>query len=138
MKKLLLIVQSLFFVTMLAFCFSACSDDEPEIEPAEKIFFEIEKQGYSISCEAQTIDVKIHTNIRVTVNIYGNDIGWISVVNLEQDGEYLTYHLGVKENTGNEERIGAVAFMPAADVVIPDDAYMGGNTVVITQSGVIP
>ena len=124
-------------VASLSFC--ACSsDDEPEIEPAEKIFFEIEKQGYSISCEAQTIDVKIHTNIRVTVNIYGNDIGWISVVNLEQDGEYLTYHLDVKENTGNEKRIGAVAFMPAADVVIPDDAYMGGNTVVITQSGVIP
>lgn len=130
------------FMGILSLGFIACSsdDEEPEVEPAKKVFLDIEKVGYSISAEAQIVEVKIHTNIKINVNIdYSEgDNGWINVGKVDVVGEYLTYHLNVKENTKSSQRIGNLIVTPAAGQSIPIDVIITGNTIVITQAGAEP
>lgn len=124
---------------MASFGFYACSsdDEEPEVEPVEKVFLEIEKAGYTINAEAQELEVQIHTNIKVNVSTeYSEgDNGWINIGKADVAGDYLTYHLYVKENTKSSQRIGNLIVTPSAGQSIPIDAKISGNTIVITQAG---
>lgn len=139
MKKYILILFPLFVVIMLSFLLSCSNDDEPYAEPTPKTFFEIEKVSYNVSAEAQTFDVRIHTNIKVNPQVMSDASTWISVVNPQQsEDEYLIYQLSVKENTDDKERIGNVVFMPVAGTIVTDDSVISGNTVVITQAGATP
>ncbi len=124
---------------VLSIGFYACSSDdkEPKVEPAEKVFLEIEKAGYTINAEAQELEVQIHTNIKVNMSTeYSEgDNGWINIGKVDATGEYLTYHLDIKENTKSSQRIGNLIVTPSASQSIPIDAKISGNTIVITQAG---
>lgn len=137
--KTLRLTPILFAMWTLTFGFCACSDDdEPEVEPTQEAFFDIEKHGYEISSEAQTIEVHIHTNIKVNQNVSEDARAWISIVGFQQTEEYLIYLLSVKENTGSEERTGIVVFTPTAETMITPKSRIGANTIAITQAGTEP
>ena len=116
--------------------FSACSnDDEPEVEQAPMPFLDVEKERYEIGSEAQTLDVRIHTNIK---NIYLDIIPladeWISVSKIQQadENEYFNYQLNVKENTGNSKRKGSLKFRPLS--FVPSDIELNGFFVIIQDA----
>lgn len=138
--RILKLLAFYFFWGILLHSFTACSNDDEPVEPVTEPFFEIEKAGYSISAEAQTIEVRIHTNIKVNVSIeYSEeDKGWFNVGKVEEAGEYLIYELNVKENTKSSQRMGYVVFTPTAGTVIPIDTKISGRTIVITQAGIEP
>jgi len=122
----------------MTMAFSACSnDDEPEVEPKpiQKVFFEIEKQGFSISSESQTFDVNVHTNISGVkpAILTDNERAWISIAATKQEKENLTYQVSVKENTGSEKREGAIVFQYSTG-----DLIGGLNTISITQDAPEP
>lgn len=125
----------LLMIVAMPLAFSSCSDDEPkpEPEPTHKPFFEFEKGSYKVSSEAQTIEVVIHTNIKVSATTMGEDSRWINITNVQQTDEYLTYQVNVKENTDEKERIGNLVFSSASG-----KESLGANTIVIIQSGVTP
>ncbi len=133
---------SLFIVAIMTLSLSTCSDDkdEPEVEPLPKAFFEIERYEFKVSAEAQTIDIRIHTNIKASTSILDNTVTWASIGNLQQTDEYLIYQINVKENTDSNERIGYIIFNP---VLVPgfriaDDSFKGGNTIIIIQASTEP
>ena len=137
--KIIRLFTFYLYIAILSFSFYACSnDDEPE--PAEKVFIEIKKAGYSISAKEQMVEVRIHTNIKVNVSIeYSEeDKGWINVSSVEEAGEDLTYQLNVKENTKSSQRTGNIVFTPVANTTISIDTKIDGNTIVITQAGAEP
>ena len=107
---------------VLSIGFYACSSDdkEPKVEPAEKVFLEIEKAGYTINAEAQELEVQIHTNIKVNMSTeYSEgDNGWINIGKVDATGEYLTYHLDIKENT-KSSTIPTIAIILAI-VILPE------------------
>ena len=126
----------LLMIVAMPLVFSSCSSDDepkPEPEPTPKSFFEIEKGSYKVSSEAQTIEVLIHTNIKVSATTEGEDSQWITITNVLQDDDYLTYQVNLKENTDKKERIGNLVFSSASG-----KESLGANTIVIIQSGVIP
>jgi len=124
----------MLMIVAIPFVFSSCSsDNELEPEPTPKSFFEIEKGSYKVSSEAQTIEVVVHTNIKVSATTMGEDSQWITITNVLQDDDYLTYQVNVKENTDEKERIGNLVFSSASG-----KESLGANTIVIIQSGVIP
>lgn len=124
------------FVGLLPTGFCACSnDDEPEVEQAPMPFLDVEKERYEIGSEAQTLDVRIHTNIK---NIYLDIIPladeWISVSKIQQadENEYFSYQLNVKENTGNSKRKGLLKFRPQS--FVPSDVELNGFFVIIQDA----
>ena len=119
--------------------FSACSDkDEPEVEPLPEAFFKIEEHSFEISAEAQTFDVRIHTNVKASFQILENIRTWVSVGFSGQTDDYLSYQISVRENTESSVRKGNVVFTPVLvpGVRITDESFLGGNTIIITQAGV--
>lgn len=129
----------LILIVTIPFVLLSCSNkDEPDVEPLPEAFFEIEEHSFEISAEAQTFDVRIHTNIKASVQILENTGSWISVSYSGQKDDYLSYQISVRENTGSSVRIGNVVFTPVLvpGVRITDDSFLGGNTIIITQAGV--
>lgn len=124
------------FIGILSLGFYACSiNDEPEVEQAPLPFLEVEKERYEISSEAQTIDVRVHTNIKdIYLDIIPFADEWISIVKIQQadEDEYFTYQLSVKENTGNSKREGSLKFRPK--VVVPPEAEINGFFVIIQDA----
>ena len=123
---------------MLSIGFYSCSsDDEPEVEPIAKSFFEIEKVKYKISSESQIIDVLIHTNINVSlggIDYSKENKGWITLINFEKNGnDYCSFQFVIKENTGENERTGYIYFRRTENM-----SDLPSNTVIITQAGAEP
>ena len=134
--KMFRFLWTFLLMVTLSFGFTACSSDDepkPEPEPIHKPFFEFEKGSYKVSSEAQTIEVVVHTNIKVSVTTMGEDSRWINITNVQQTDEYLRYQVNVKENTDEKERIGNLVFSSASG-----KESLGANTIVIIQSGVTP
>lgn len=129
----------LLIIVTIPFFLLSCNDnkmDEPEVEPLPKAFFEIEKISYKISAEAQTFDVRIHTNIKAIPKILNDASTWVSVSVSEQTDVYLTYQVSVKENTANDEREGMIYFTPVSlSGIMIDESKLWNNTIVITQAG---
>ena len=123
----------LFLMVMIPIILSCNSDDEPKPEP--KSYFHIENAGFKISAEAQTLEIRIHTNINVTTKVLRDTGNWFSILYAGSVEDCLNYRVTVNENTSPEERTVQIMFEPAAGTVITPDAEMGGNMVVITQAG---
>ena len=130
---------TLWLVAAITLSFAACSSDndapEPDPEPIPKSYFEIEKQGYSISSKAQAFDVNVRTNISGIKPAILNDKDkeWIGIIVTKQEKDNLTYQVSVKENTNSEERVGSIVFQNSKG-----DLLSGLNTIVITQAGADP
>lgn len=124
------------FMSILPFGFSACSnDDEPEVEQAPMPFLDVEKERYEISSEAQTIDVRVHTNIKdIYLDIIPFADEWISVSKIQQadENEYFSYQLNVKENTSNSKREGSLKFRPQS--FVPSDVELNNFFIIIQDA----
>ena len=121
---------------MLSIGFYSCSsDDEPEVEQAPMPFLDIEKERYEISSEAQTIDVRVHTNIKdIYLDIIPFADEWISVSKIQQadENEYFSYQLNVKENTSNSKREGSLKFRPQS--FVPSDVELNNFFIIIQDA----
>lgn len=131
----------LLLVAAIPFIFFSCSDakDEIEPEPLQRAFFEIEKVSYEISAEAQSFDVRIHTNVKASPKVLEDVSSWVNVGISQQADEYLTYQVSVKENTDSNERKGMVLFTPVpVPGIMIGSSQIGSNTIIITQAGAEP
>lgn len=136
--RMLRLFYFLLYMIILSVSLSACHDnkDEPEVEPAPKPFFEIDKGNYKIGSEAQIVDVLIHTNIKISVgsiDYLEEDKGWISITNVVGDGEDYTYQFKIKENTDEHQRTGYIVFRRTDNL-----ADLPSNSVIIIQEGATP
>lgn len=138
-------IQDFLWVCLLigsiSLCCFSCNDDkdEPEPKPVPQGFFNIEKVSYDVSAEAQTFDVRIHTNVKASPKVLGDVSSWVSVGDSQQADEYLTYQVSVKENTDSNERKGMVLFTPVpVPGIMIGSSQIGSNTIIITQASAEP
>ena len=73
-------------------------------------FFGIEQLRYDVSADAQTIEVRIKTNIKIKDLVDEDCKGWISAVKIGETDDAQTFDVAIKENKSGEKRIGYVAF----------------------------
>ncbi|MBQ9884497.1 MAG: BACON domain-containing protein [Bacteroidaceae bacterium] len=134
--KTLKLLTFYLLMGMLSIGFYSCSsDDEPEVEQAPMPFLDIEKERYEISSEAQTIDVRVHTNIKdIYLDIIPFADEWISVSKIQQadENEYFSYQLNVKENTSNSKREGSLKFRPQS--FVPSDVELNNFFIIIQDA----
>ena len=134
--KTLKLLTFYLLMGMLSIGFYSCSsDDEPEVEQAPMPFLDIEKERYEISSEAQTIDVRVHTNNKdIYLDIIPFADEWISVSKIQQadENEYFSYQLNVKENTSNSKREGSLKFRPQS--FVPSDVELNNFFIIIQDA----
>ena len=136
------LIQLLFLSITIPLIAISCSksDDEPKPEPvpAPLPFFGIEQLRYDVSADAQTIEVRIKTNIKIKDLVDEDCKGWISAVKTGETDDAQTFDVAIKENKSGEKRIGYVAFDALEPgVSLPEDSETP-NTIIIYQSAPTP
>ena len=111
---------------MLAFCFSACSDDETE-EPVRSPYLYAKQTLFEIDATAQTITVTVNTNIPNLDVWIPDEYPWVQLLETEDAENSKTLLFQIAANTEGESRQGTA-------VIIDPENRIAAVTIAIRQS----
>lgn len=96
----------------ITFCFSACSDDDPE-EPVRAPYIRAEQTLYEIDATAQTITVVLNTNIAELDVFIPDKWSWIKLQKIQDSSEdNKTCIFQIAANSEEELREGSAVIVP--------------------------